>query len=310
MLLISRLCYRFGFTIQIHRISVRDFGEIKAVLIQFKLIDDIKLYSDFLNKYTGINYERIRFIGSGGGMGTTQTHTILKKKDEFFFEKIFDVRSQEFQNIKMNYNYIKDELEKRAIKIPRLVNIFETEILGVCQFTYIPNLEDLESDDLIYKMGLLKKLWEVPNRPSFNGGDYQELTIVKTRLINLLFHLLNKPTMSQFLNIKQYVDHQKKVLTHCDFYKRNIFKNYLIDWDEAGFYPFGLDVANVLCDGISEINELSVQGIFKILADFNIAKSEQISIVYFFIIFSAYKVNNDLTEIFIEDLHTETIENS
>lgn len=308
--LISRLLYHFGFTIQIKKIVATDFNEIKDVLIRFKINNDIKSYSNFLNKQTGTNYQRLRFIGSGGGMGTTQTHTIVKKEDLYLFEKVFNVNSQEFLSLKINYDYIKKELEKRNIEIPELLNIFETKVLGVCQFEYIPKLESLENNGMGYKVELLRKLWEVPSHSSFFNGDYTHLTIILTRLTHLLFHLVSKQTLFHLLSIKEYAENQKIVFTHSDFYMRNVYDNYIIDWDEAGFYPFGLDMATVLhSSNISKNNKLSVQEIFKRLSDFKLTESEQIGTVYYFIILAVFKVNNETVERWIEELYVIAKEN-
>lgn len=311
---ISRLFFVVGFSITIKRIVVRDFYDFRNLLIRLKDNDDIRSYSDVLNKVTNEKYRNVRFVGSGGGDATTKTHTIIKKHKELIFEKVFFINSREYKFIKKNYNYIKQELQERNIIIPALVNLTDTQLVGICNFEYLDNLVELEANDFKYQIELAKIIGEVPNNFSNDEKEYLLLPNIKSNFSNLVFQLINEPTLDQFLVIKKFVDVQKVVFTHGDFHERNIFKNYVIDWDDAGFYPFGIDVARILyanslyLKSLSTKENFSVNDFFEVLEEFDFSQMEKIAIVYFFIIFTQPDVYPATASQWIKELYVVTLE--
>jgi hypothetical protein len=54
---------------------------------------------------------------------------------------------------------------------------------------------------------------------------------------------------TKFQSVYAYVLKQDRFLQHGDLNPRNIYTNYLIDWDEFGMYPEGYDIGYILSYG-------------------------------------------------------------
>lgn len=301
---INILLQSFKLVISVQNITFQSFKELKNILVIYRNTKNISAYNRLINRLTKQSFKRIKFVGEGGGAGTTQTHAIIKTSDGFIFEKIFNIKSETFKTIANNYHYIYEQLNHQNIKIPGLVDIYKMGDIALCHFEYIDNLIPIASNDIDVRLKLLKQIQAIKPNQAFYHRNYEEITIIKNRLKSILFELSKTNYIKPFLAIKEFVEGQKKVFTHGDFYSSNIFENVIIDWDDAGLYPFGIDDAAIYFNtvDVSCLNT-SFNDFYKQLETYT--KEEKIGIIFFFILYE-YKVSTkEVILEWIENLYKE-----
>src|SRR5690625_4486089 len=239
---ISYILYWFGFTVQLNKIDMSDFEKIKRTLLTFRQNGNTSSYSHILNKLSSKNSKRIRFVNMGSGANTTLTHALVSDGENKYFEKIYDKNSKMYACIKANYKYIYNELKSKSIVIPELVEIIETEFLAICHFEYFPNIRSNKEESLDLYFNTINVFKQVPWNDALLNRNYLEVRRFKEEFIRITLNIIEyDEAFNKFLEIKRFVDQQEKVFAHGDFDAGNVFEHCIIDWDEAGFYPYGID---------------------------------------------------------------------
>src|SRR5699024_11456175 len=96
-------------------------------------------------------------------------------------------------------------------------------------------------------IALLKSFKNIPPKAFECAHDYLEVYYIQREFSQVLIKINhNTEALRKFFMVKGYVEKQKKVFSHGDFFKRNIFDGVLVDWDQFGFYPFGVDLARLI----------------------------------------------------------------
>lgn len=279
--ILSRLLFPFGTTISILKVGQNSFSEVKKTALRLKANNDLHSYNQFVNKISGKKFKRIKFIGHGGAVSTTQTHAIVKHNSNFFFEKIFDLQSRDYQFLKRHYHFYQELLAEKGINIPALINVFEAEYIAICHFEFISKMEPLESkwtEEGLKTLGVFKS---IPFAKLQYGKDYTELNLFNKALTSTLHSILDdKDSLLKFIEIKKFVEKQNKIFTHGDFYVLNVFKDNIIDWDDMGFYPFGIDMAFLLHND-NDIETSNIEKVFTCLESLNLTEREQVGTLYF-----------------------------
>lgn len=303
--LISKMFYPLGLTINILTIRSSDFAEIKETALRLKVNNDLRSYSKYMNKLSGQKFKRQKFIGHGGGLNTTQTHAIVEHNGEHYFEKVFDVKSRDYLFLKTHYSFYQELLAQNDVKIPVLIDFFESEHIAVCHFEYLPKLEPLESGWIEEGLKTLAVFKSIPYVQLQYGKKYTELNLFNKALTIILHTISNdKDTLLKFLEIKKFVENQNMVFTHGDFYVRNVFKKIIIDWDDMGFYPFGIDMAFLMYND-KDIEMSNVHDVFIYLEGLNMPIEEQIGTIFFILLIKQVfsKITYQDQIIWINEIH-------
>ncbi|HTO14293.1 MAG TPA: hypothetical protein VLZ83_00880 [Edaphocola sp.] len=291
---LSQFFYKFGILIKINTIKSENFFEIKETLLNFKENNDLSSYSKFINKISNQNIKHLKFIGVGGSISSTQTHTLVQYKGQYYFEKIFDANAIEFQFLQENYSDYHEILKQKEVIIPKLVHIFERNGIAICHFEYFEILQPLQSDWMDEAITLLYKFQSLPYKGLKFSKHYSELTLTRDMSKLLLELSINENTLKEFVTIKNFVEKSKYTFTHGDFYKSNVFRNVVLDWDEMGFYPFGLDwVVALHNDDFNNANHSSIYSLFEELSIYDLDLNQKINIAYFYLILLAYQSSFD-----------------
>src|SRR5690554_109710 len=282
--LISKIFYPLGLTINILTIRSSDFAEIKETALRLKVNNDLRSYSKYMNKLSGQKFKRLKFIGHGGALNTTRIHAIVEHNGEHYFEKVFDVKSRDYLFLKTHYSFYQELLAQNDVKIPVLIDFFESEHIAVCHFEYLPKLEPLESGWIEEGLKTLAVFKSIPYVQLQYGKKYTELNLFNKALTIILHTISNdKDTLLKFLEIKKFVENQNMVFTHGDFYVGNVFKDIIVDWDDMGFYPFGIDMAFMM-NSDKNIDLLNFDNVIAYFDHLNLSKEEQIGTVYFILL--------------------------
>ena len=282
--LLSRFLFPFGTTISILKVGQNSFAEVKKTALRLKANNDLHSYNRFINKLSGKKFKRIKFIGHGGALSTTQTHAIVNHKNNNYFEKIFDLQSRDYQFLKRHYHFYQELLADKGVNIPALINVYEAENIAVCHFEFITKLEPLESKWTVEGLKALAIFKSIPYAKLEYGKDYTELILFHKALISILQAILNdKDTLLKFIEIKKFIEKQNMVFTHGDFYVLNVFRDQIIDWDDMGFYPYGIDMAFLLHNA-KDVDTSNIDNVYIYIENLNMTKEEQVGTIYFLIL--------------------------
>ena len=241
----------------------------------------------------------------GSGANTTLTHALVKDGENKYFEKVYDKKSQMYTCLKTNYKYIYGQLKSKSIVIPELINVIETKHLAVCHYEYLPNLRSNKDESLDLYFKIIDVLKHVPLNETFLNRDYLEVRRFREEFIRITLNTIKfNVEYNQLLEIKRFVDQQEKIFAHGDFDAGNVFDHCIIDWDEAGFYPYGIDASKAIFHQQYHKNkELTIQDLFQVLDKYHLKNHEKINVIYFYMLLTQRYVSVEQTKNWISELY-------
>lgn len=269
---ISRFIHRFfqnrGYFIRINQFdSVEDVYEYIKYLpenIRFFELQEItkriakarnhrfyeKLLRSDINQWN-IKIKKAKFVGEGRGKSALNTYRKIVIGEKILFEKVYKTSSN---GLKKNIWFQKEiyPLLRVDLKIPKIQKQFQGEHFTILYYDFIETDHFSIQKTTEQAIEIAKYFYEKTTmwKESFHQTfpkyvtDYKNLNRYVTKIELVKRELAGKNI--KFSTVENRVDNSRKVLTHLDLKRENIFDNgFLIDWDEAGFYPIGMEQANI-----------------------------------------------------------------
>jgi len=246
---IERLIYRLD------DVNQNGGNELLKYVSYLSSIDDNHEYYNLLmkNLFSNWDIELIEqmFIAKGSGFGPSSWNSFRKIKIEnkmLLFEKIYMAAHEDVdRTLWFQYN-IYDLLKK--IITPKLMHLYTSKYAIATYFEYIELKEIIinrqikliefsielynitcENEKYLLKLNIPKFLGKIEGHYIFNRYWLEAKDILNKNGIN----------ENIFINA---IYNSRRVLTHADLGLRNSFDNMtLVDWDNFGFYPLGMDPA-------------------------------------------------------------------
>lgn len=194
------------------------------------------------------------FIGSGSGRGALNSYRKIDTLGQVVFEKVYF--NQDIQGARIAYFHLNiyDQL-KGKINIPELKNVVRGNLLTVVYTTWVNlsgrNYSFLELIEQYLEFNDAFKTVKIP----LDIPDSLKLEH------NLIFRKAKKSSQIELqrrsyggVSDKNFEEFTNRILNsglvqfaHGDVHYNNVFENnYLIDWDECGFYPAHYDFGLLL----------------------------------------------------------------
>lgn len=190
--------------------------------------------------------EKAKFVAKGN---RANRNRYIKVGGKDFFEKNYSHYGHELESIQAFENHLYPLLSAN-FKLPRLQQVFKGQFCSLLYFDYI----ELESFDAKNKEEVLFKY--VHNLYNFSIEKEKELNTIDFPAILLdyekLFftHNIQKANVAlekegiDAKKISRLIATSKRVLSHGDLHIENVYRhNTLIDLDNFGYYPIGMDAA-------------------------------------------------------------------
>lgn len=192
-------------------------------------------YSNILHKKT--------FVFKGKGNGTLKPYRELTEGKQKFFEKIFLNNSADLKaNIQFYTNY-KVLLQKTSIIVPECLCIrkgkhFTMFIYEHMNLLKIPPGQEYE----VLREKTLELYRYSIDRNYADMITFDFLLFGKDRLIKS-----KALSPKEFKRIKRLIGRSPICYQHLDLSENNVFlEDKVIDWDNSGFFPLGLDFGRLL----------------------------------------------------------------
>jgi hypothetical protein len=195
------------------------------------------------------------FVGDGYGEGTLDTYRKIELKNStVLFEKIYFKDSMDYKKMCFFYENVLDYLVKKGVSTPALHSLTQGNLLAVAYLPFV-ELSDVDADNYeITAIKLAEKIKNIHVNPVEGADDFLfdlDYAVMFKNGIQAVNNLTesNIEIRTKFQSVYAYVLKQDRFLQHGDLNPRNIYTNYLIDWDEFGMYPEGYDIGYILSYG-------------------------------------------------------------
>lgn len=266
--LIKRILFFFGFQVPQkitspyqavnsikHKPNVVQFYELKCLANLLSQINQKKYYSELLTALLP-EYEQpapkfTSFIGQGAGKFTFNSYRILNREGNLFFEKVYYSDAKKTQSVKWFYqNYF--DFIKGVFNTPALLSFHDSELVSVFNYEFFELTQ--ENFDVKLLVEISKKLNNLSetyeNTLDEKVPDYLK-DFKKHNAYDGYIGIAKKKQNKSGLSIEWFensVSNGKHVFSHGDLHTENIYKdNVLVDWDFFGYYPVGLELAQMYC---------------------------------------------------------------
>jgi|SRR5699024_4857499 len=259
----------FGFFIQlIPTFKIQFFPTAKSLykyllqqssekrITEFKRLADFianaknhQLYQNLLREmYPEIpkNFQEVYFLTKKSNLDRNRK---IKWKNKFYFEKNYFFEKHELESILWVDKYLYPILNKH-FTIPKILKKYEGEFSNLIYFDFLnlspinqekPEKQLIKTTQKLYEISLEEKEKLTTLNWSSIVLDFEKLFFEEN--INSAKKDLKKHQISSEIIWKKVLN-STYVLTHGDLHAENIYqKNHLIDLDNFGFYPIGLDAA-------------------------------------------------------------------
>lgn len=317
---IIKLFYRFGIYIDIeffpsadklynriaHKPAQKQVAELEKICSAVSAAKDHYYYNQLLKKFIpdwDLPIKKAEFLGTGQWSGFNSFRRVnIAGKNEF--EKLFDTSSKTLEKLVWLDKNIFPKIAD-SIKTPQIIRYYQGKVLSLAYFEFVdsPLLPDKQGEDLavniskkLYRFSLQSDLSKLPVSDfltDFTRHGRYKIWAPKAAE-ELKEHHIQKQAVEEKINSA------RKVLTHGDLKDLNLFQDgSIIDWDESGFYPAGLEQAfiysrNILHDDLVE--KMPIDWLRHHFKD-SIPTEEwflfQLSFVYFLFVFSFEKLQEE-----------------
>ncbi len=194
--------------------------------------------------------DEVRFVAYGLGYETLNSYRYIRLAGIEYFEKVYLSASKDLEHLLWFHEFAQEKVIELGFQIPRILKINQSNKLTVIYFEYFPARIDNLADFLNQAIEIALKLYQLPipeklNQPLISDFENHQIYKDNFRLVHLFLknHGVNDPKLIQMLSKVKAVPKQ---FCHGDLHGKNIGQpNVLIDWDRAGLYPLGFDIAYI-----------------------------------------------------------------
>lgn len=229
--------------------------QLKKITQTYRRTNNQEYYEALLGRYVRqwepATADRAEFTAQGKGKTTLNTYRKVRIDNVDYFEKIYFNSYPDLQILKWLQTEVYDK-NTVDIRIPRIEKIYSGEFLSIVYFEFL-SLSPIPQTKLVQTLiDKTKELYEF----SYTN---RKITVSPQKIIKdyTRHPKYEKSSQLAFLKLKKYgfnpvnleklADKSPQVLTHGNISRTNVFENSIvIDWDYAGFFPVGFDVA-ALC---------------------------------------------------------------
>lgn len=232
--------------------------ELKIFTEYFLTLKSNKKYDEFLKTLCpslNLNYDSAHFLemlpNEGVGLSSLGVFRKLNVSNEYFFEKIYLSLHPALKKVEFFHHSVTPYL-KQDINSPKIRHIFKGNYITVVYYDFfdLKKINDtaLLTDEIINTTLMLYNLSTKNNR-------ILNIPVIPKDLKDFNTHfeyrkqrpfakkLLEKNEIS-IVDWEEKIKITKRILTHGDIYKTNIYcNNTLVDWDTFGYFPLGFDPA-------------------------------------------------------------------
>lgn len=290
-----------------HRIShqhpQKQIATLEKICSAVSAANDHKYYNRFLKKFIpdwNMKIQNPKFVGSGIWTGFN-SFRIIENQEKKQFEKLFETQS----GIPQKLIWLQENLFPKLagkIRTPKILHHFQGEVLSLLYFEFVEANSIAEGKGEKPAIEISKKLYALSKKMNFREIEIPEkfMDFRKHNRYNLWISKAQKELAKNnidFSELEKIIDSAKKVPTHGDLKDLNLFEDgSLIDWDEFGFFPMGMEQAfsytrNILhYDSVEKSPLAWLEFHFKTMVprkEWNIFK---LSFAYFLFVFSFEKL--------------------
>ncbi|WP_205623517.1 phosphotransferase [Anditalea andensis] len=183
------------------------------------------------------------FIYAGRGHHTIKPYRILGERKKRLFEKIFYTDSQDARANIAFYENHKEWLKNTDITIPRCKDIIIGEKFTAFLFEYL-DLQPLYSgrEYQSLKKATFSLCKGTERRKVADHTSYEKIVDGQARIKKLKIF-----SRQEMAIIKEYRKTMPVYFQHLDLKEENVFNgNVVVDWDNAGWHPMGMDFGRLL----------------------------------------------------------------
>lgn len=195
--------------------------------------------------------KRKHFAGIGHGGGSLDVFRRLRTDEETLFEKTYLQHGRCFQHMHFIYEAVLPRLD--GVLFPMLLSICNGEKLRRVYFEHIRSgcIERYDIDHAAAVVGALAAV-EIDDLRAPDLVTQIEKPVIKRARVSMLARIAKTdPGHSNSVahNVRYWQERLEsfpKTLAHADLNRTNFSKQgHVIDWDAAGFLPYGYDAASV-----------------------------------------------------------------
>lgn len=257
-----------------------------------------------------VNYQSFSFIKGGLGGSSLPTYRKIKINNEKYFEKVY---FNSFPDLNRNLWFQKKlyPYYKNQIKVPLIKKTFKGDLITIVYFEFF-DLKSWTSEKEIQK-NIIKQYYVVKDLNSLAEKEkiYREKEDFRTKPRYEISRKRLQDFFKQFnlQKIEKDIFKQEHRFVHGDLHKDNLFKNsVIIDWDDSGWFPIGLEEAVIYTRLIELQHNISSQPLHWLNENFNINNNKQLlerNFLFFLLVFFLSKPNNPLFQNVIKNTLTE-----
>lgn len=234
------------------------FHELKKICKFLALNNKLEKYNEVLMKFIPQwNLSQASFVflsqSHGNGGENFNIYRIANIEGGQYFEKIYYSDSN---SLKRNIWFLEKffPLLGSQINAPLVRFDFKGKIIHALYFDYLKT-HKLDDDSVIeeqmlyftkffYQSSIKDEAKDIIIDAPYYIKEYKDIFFYMNNITDYNQYLVKNEIDSE--SIGKRITHLKKIFTHGDITARNIMSNNtLIDWDEFGLKPIGLDVAYV-----------------------------------------------------------------
>lgn len=229
--------------------------ELEKICQRLKKSDNHKTYNQLLKQFVpewDIDFKKAQFIGRGTSTHNINIYRKVVTGRTVLFEKVYYSKTSSPKKIRLLeehfFKMIKDE-----ITIPKVEHYYGGDCLTLIYFNYLDSLRRPKDMDAAPAIRMSKYFY----RLSFKSDLIKDVAILPLwiRDFRIQGYYRNRIDRAKHWFAKHSIDHKKieqklslgrHVFSHGDMKEKNIFEpNTLVDWDDFGIYPAGLEQAQI-----------------------------------------------------------------
>lgn len=250
--------------------GLKDFSEVVRFTGDHKAYEQaIKQFDDDVTLLSYREATHCCFIGSGLGHGTLNAYRKIEQEDIFYFEKIYLNESDDLVHLQWFEKYCRPLLNAECIRVPKILKMHEGGQITAVYFEFFTDPLDNCSQVLERVINVAFSLYELP-LPKLSETRAEIYQFERIEIYNACFEhaqkLLENAGGEKGLSLKSMASIVKGLphqITHGDLHGKNMGEpNVVIDWDRAGVYPLGLDIAYALSN---EYHLIDLDGFYDVL---------------------------------------------
>lgn len=203
-----------------------------------------------------LSYQRATayaFVGSGLGSGTLNAYRKLVQNDISYFEKVYLNESRDLIHLLWFEENYRSLLDQSIIRAPQVLKVHKGRYATAVYFEFLNEPIDNCRRMPERAIEVALSLYRQPLKHNAGLPEYI-LSFETLDVYQSCFKLTQKWIIQSGVgSVQQLNDWEAKVktlqrqLSHGDLHGKNMAEpNIVIDWDRAGFYPLGFDIAYAL----------------------------------------------------------------